>query len=224
VPQILEKISAIDRLFSTKKYGSQIYRNTRLFISVQFTVLISTLIALLSFGMYINQLEFSFGNTTNFFFEILPVFFNSIAILNFVNLVLLLRNKYKYLNSELESSTLTPCKVTNMNYNTNCMTPIENSSFETKTSIKELKENWNSSRRQHLRNLRIIYSQLHDVALLISSTYGIPLLCATYWVFVSIVSAANYAIELKCTDYLYVFEAVLWSIFSLTLMTIIAIS
>jgi hypothetical protein len=29
---------------------------------------------------------------------------------------------------------------------------------------------------------------------------------------------------LKCTDYLYVFEAVLWSIFSLTLMTIIAIS
>jgi hypothetical protein len=225
VPQILEKFSEIDQLFSTKKYGNVIYKNTRLFIIVQFTLLISTLLALFYFGMYINHRDSSFVITNDIIFEKFSVFSNYIAILNFVNLVFLLRNKYKYLNSELESSTLTPCKITNMNYrNTNCMTPIENFTFETKTSITEPRENCDSSRRQHFRNLRIIYSQLHDVALLMNSTYGIPLLCATYWVIITIVSAANYAIELKRTDKLFVLEAVLWSIFSATLMTIMAVS
>jgi hypothetical protein len=225
VPQILEKLSEIDQLFSTKKYGCQIYKNTPLFIIVQLSVLISTLSALFSFGMYINRLDFSFGIITNIFFEKLSVFINSIAILNFVNLVLLLRNKYKYLNSILETSALTPCKVTKLKYrNMYCITPIENSTFETKTSITEVRDNFMSSRRQHLRNLRIIYSQLHDVAVLINSTYALSLLCATYWVLITIISGANYAIDLKGTDHLYVLDAVLWSIFSMSLMTVMAVS
>ncbi|PNF15103.1 hypothetical protein B7P43_G15986 [Cryptotermes secundus] len=188
-------------------------------------MLIVTILALFYFGMYIDRLDFSFGNIDEIFFEKLAVFLNSIAILHFVNLVLLLRNKYKYLNSELETSAHTPCYVTSMKYSdTNSMPPIENSTFETKTSITERRETCISSRRKYFRNLRIIYSQLHDVALLINSTYGFPLLCATNWVLISIVSAANYAVDLKGTDHLYVLEAVLWSIFSLTLMTIMAVS
>jgi hypothetical protein len=81
-----------------------------------------------------------------------------------------------------------------------------------------------SSRRQHLRNMRIIYSKLHDVAFLVNSTYGFSLLCATVWVFISIISGVNYVIEFNHNNYIYVLEAVLWSIFSVTIMTVMAVS
>jgi hypothetical protein len=225
VPQILDKFSDIDQLFSTKKYGSEIYKNTRLLIIVQFTVVISTVVALFSFNMYINRHDFAFFITSDVFFQYLCVVLNSTVTLHFVDLVFLLRDKYKYLNSELESSTLTLCKVTNVNYlNTNSMTPIENSTVETITSITELRENSILSRRNHLRNLRIIYSQLYEVVFLINSTYGIPLLCATFWVLITIVSGANYSIDLKHTDHFYVIQTVLWSIFCVILMITIAIA
>jgi hypothetical protein len=57
-----------------------------------------------------------------------------------------------------------------------------------------------------------------------NSTYGIPLLCATFWVSVNIISSANYAVELKHTAHLYVLEAVLWSSFAMALMTFVAVS
>jgi hemolysin activation/secretion protein len=89
----------------------------------------------------------------------MPSFLNCTAILHFVNLVLLLGNKYKYLNSELESSALTPRNVTNQKFcNTNYVTPVENYTFRMKPSVTELRENCMSSRRKHVRNLRIIYS------------------------------------------------------------------
>jgi hypothetical protein len=225
IPQVLEKLSEIDQIFSTKKYESQIYKNTRLFIIVQFMVMILTLSTLFCFGMYINRRDFSFGITITILFQILPVFSNSITILNFVNLVLLLKDKYKNLNSELDSLSFTPCNVTYLNYgNTNYMTPIENYTSTMKPSVTELRENFNSSRRRHFCNLRIIYSQLHDVALLINSTYGIPLLCATFWLFISIISGANYAIDLKLADHLYTLETVLWSIFSVVLLSMMTVS
>jgi hypothetical protein len=45
-----------------------------------------------------------------------------------------------------------------------------------------------------------------------------------FWVSVSIISGVNSAIELKRTAHLYVLEAVLWCSFSMSLMTIMAVS
>ncbi|PNF15097.1 hypothetical protein B7P43_G15987 [Cryptotermes secundus] len=223
IPEILEKLSEIEQLFSTKKYRSQIYKHTRLCLILQFTVLISTLLTLSYFGIYIVRRDITLPNTDEIFFEILPMVFNSVGILYFLNLVLLLRNKYKCLNSELETSALTPCKVTNSNCcKRNCVTPID--TFRIKPSFNQQRHYRKSSRRQHFRNLRIIYSQLHDVALLINSTYGILLLCATVWVSVSIISGVNYIIEFKRTAHLFVIETVLWCSFSMSLMTVMTVS
>jgi hypothetical protein len=93
-----------------------------------------------------------------------------------------------------------------------------------KPSIIELKENCIASGRQYFRNLRIIYSQLHDVAYLINSTYGFSLLYTIIWVFVSIISGANYAIQLKHTELLYVLQAVLWIGLSMAIVTMMAVS
>jgi cytochrome bd-type quinol oxidase subunit 1 len=185
----------------------------------------STLLAILYFSLYVVRRDIGFSITEEITLDVLPVLLNSVAILHFVNSVLLLRNKYKYLNFELESSALNPCKVTHLNNgDTSFMTPVENYTFAMKLSISEPRNKSASSRHQRFRNLRIIYSQLHDVTLLINSAYGIPLLCATFWVFINIISAANYAINLKQSGYLYVMETVLWSSFCVALMTIMAVS
>jgi hypothetical protein len=57
-----------------------------------------------------------------------------------------------------------------------------------------------------------------------NSTYGIPLLCATFFVFISIVSGANYAIELKLNDHLSFLEEVFWASFSVVSVIIMAVS
>jgi hypothetical protein len=104
------------------------------------------------------------------------------------------------------------------------MTPTENYTSTLKPSVTELRDNSMSSRRQHRRNLRIIYSQLHDVAVLINSTYGIPLLGATFWVFISIISGVNYVIEFNRNNHLYALEAVLWCSFIVALITVMSVS
>jgi hypothetical protein len=143
-----------------------------------------------------------------------------------VNLVFLLKDKYKYLNSALETSTFLTSDVTNPNKpDTHCLTPIENCAFGIKYICREKSGNSIPSRCKHIHNLRIIYSKLHDVALLINSTYGITLLSATLWVFIGIISGANYVIKLKpIANHLYVIAAVLWSSFCVALMIVLAVS
>jgi hypothetical protein len=139
--------------------------------------------------------------------------------------MLLLRNKYKYLNCELESSALTPCNVTNLkSCSRNCMIPRENNTHTVKPSVTELRDSCMSSRRQHLRNLRIIYSQPHDVAVLTNSAYGISLLCSTVWVLIYIISAANRLIEQNNADIeLNIFLVLTMSTFFLAPLTIMAV-
>jgi hypothetical protein len=172
VPQILQKFSEIDQLFSSKTYRIQIYKNTRLFLTMQFAIMISTFVTIYSYSAaYVIKDNVNFMIISFLFISSMPLILNCTAILHFVNLVLLLRNKYKHLNSELENSALTPRNVTNLNYrNMNSMTPIENYTSTMKRSITKLRRNCISRRSQHLRNVKIIYSQLHDVALLINPT------------------------------------------------------
>ncbi|PNF33530.1 hypothetical protein B7P43_G17599 [Cryptotermes secundus] len=186
-------------------------------------VLISTILTLTYFSIYIVLRDIRFGIIGDIFFQIFTKILNTLGIFHFLNLVLLLRNRYKYLNSVLESSALTPRNVTNLNYcNTKYVTPID--TFTMKPSVTELRDNSMSSRRQHVRNMRIIYSQLHDVTNLINSTYGISLLCALVWVFISVISGVNCAIEFDHNNHFYALEAVLWSIFCAALMTVMTVS
>ncbi|PNF44145.1 hypothetical protein B7P43_G02284 [Cryptotermes secundus] len=224
VREILHKFSEIDQLFSSKVYRSPIYKNTRLFLTLQFATVILVVIIIRVLLMYISNDFLTFPQIFAIFSLSMPTLVNYTAVLHFVNLVLLLRNKYKYLNSELESSALSPCNVTISEYcNTNYVTPID--TFRMKPSFNEQRGYRYSSRRQHFRNLRIIYSQLHDVALLMNCTYGFSLLCATFWVFCSVIPTANHLIETKPTNICgHILTAVLWTTYYFSLMTIMAVS
>jgi hypothetical protein len=225
VPQIIEKFSEIDHLLSATKYEHPTYRNTRLYIIIQFTVFISILLSIMSYDAYIIHCHANLLNCYRHFFEVLPVFLNSIVILQFVDLVLLLWNKYKCLNSVLETSSLVSHITSLRRCSNNHMTPIEDYTFGKKVFIADFSRNTPLSRRLRFRNLRTIYSQLYDVALLINSTYGSALILTTFWVFISIISTANFVFELKNTDlYNYVLISVLWSGFCVTLVATMAVS
>jgi hypothetical protein len=94
VPQILENLSEIDQLFSTKRYRNQVYKNSRLLIVVQFTVLISTVLTLLNSSITIDLRDISFRIISDISLQIFTKFLKSTGILYFVNLVVLLRNKH----------------------------------------------------------------------------------------------------------------------------------
>ncbi|PNF15921.1 hypothetical protein B7P43_G07711 [Cryptotermes secundus] len=224
VREILRKISDIDQLFSSKVYRSLIYKNTRLLLTLQFATVILLVIIIRVLLVYVYDGYLTFPHIFAVSLLSVPTLVNCTAILHFVNLVLQLRNKYKYLNSVLESSALTPCNVTISDYcNTNYVTPID--TFRMKPSFNEQRGYRNSSRCQHFRNLRIIYSQLHDVALLMNYTYGFSLLCATVWVFCSIIPTANRIIEMKPTNvYVHILTAVLSSTYYFALIGIMALS
>jgi cytochrome bd-type quinol oxidase subunit 1 len=156
----------------------------------------------------------------------LPILLNRIASLHFVNLVLLLREKYKFLNSMLETSPFITSNVTNLNdFHTNCITPIEKCTFEMKNFNRDTRETNISTRCNQLHNLRIIYNQLYEVAHFINSTYGISLLCATFWVFICVICGINYVMKIQGTDSsLCVSAEVLWSLFCAALVIIMAVS
>ncbi|PNF15918.1 hypothetical protein B7P43_G07707 [Cryptotermes secundus] len=222
--EILRKFSEIDQIFSSNVYRSLIYKNTRLLLTLQFATVILVVIIIRVLLAYVMKGYLTFPHILGALLLSVPTLVNCTAILHFVNLVLQLRNKYKYLNSVLESSALTTCNVTISEYcNTNYVTPID--TFRTKPSFNEQRGYRNYSRRQHFRNLRIIYSQLHDVALLMNSTYGFSLLCATVWVFSCVIPTANYLIETKPTNINgHILTTVLWSNFFVALIGFMALS
>ncbi|PNF15919.1 hypothetical protein B7P43_G07706 [Cryptotermes secundus] len=222
--EILHKFSEIDQFFSSKVYRSLIYKNTRLFLTLQFATVILVVIIIRVLLMYISNGFLTFPQIFATFSLSLPALVNYTAVLYFVNLVLQLRNKYKYLISLLESSALTPCNETISDYcNTKYVTPID--TFRMKPPFNEQRGYRYSSRRQHFRNLRIIHSQIHDVALLMNSTYGFSLLCAIVWVFCSIIPTANRIIEMKPTNiYGHILIGVLWSTYHVVLVGIMAVS
>ncbi|XP_021935567.1 uncharacterized protein LOC110837595 [Zootermopsis nevadensis] len=74
--------------------------------SRSFIVCISVLSLIISYDTYVIHSDINLLNYYRVFLESLPVYINSIMILQFVDFVLLLRNKYKFLNSELESLSL----------------------------------------------------------------------------------------------------------------------
>ncbi|PNF33525.1 hypothetical protein B7P43_G17604 [Cryptotermes secundus] len=222
--EILHKYSEIDQLFSSKLYRHLIYKNTRLLLTLQFATMILVVIINRVLLAYVLQGYLIFPHILGAFLLLVPIFVNCTAILHFVNLVLLLRNKYKYLNSVLESSALTPCNETISDYcNTNYVTPID--TFRMKPSFNEQRYYRYSSRRQHFRNLRIIYSQLHDVAFLMNYTYRFSLLCATVWVFCSIIPSANRIIEMQPTNiYMHILTTLLSSTYYFAVIGIMALS
>ncbi|PNF15916.1 hypothetical protein B7P43_G07709 [Cryptotermes secundus] len=222
--EILRIFSEIDQLFSSKVYRTLIYKNTRLFLTLQFATVILVGIIIEVLIIYVNQGYFRLPHILANLSLLMPTLVNCTAILHFVNLVLQLRNKYKYLNSVLESSALTPCNETISDYcNTNYVTPID--TFRMKPSFNEQRGYRNYSRRQHFRNLRIIYSQLHEVALLMNYTYGFSLLCATVWVFCSLIPTANRIIEIKPTNINgHILTASLWTTYYFSLIGFMALS
>jgi hypothetical protein len=105
------------------------------------------------------------------------------------------------------------------------VTSIEEFAFPKETSSTDLRRNIASSRCQHFRKLRRLYSQLHDIALLVNSTYGFSLLPTILWVFTTIITYENFVLELKGTNlYHFVILSVLWCSFFFSLLTAIALS
>lgn len=108
---------------------------------------------------------------------------NSLIIVQFVTLILILREKYKYVNQILVKSAEDALKRPMMTFQ-NCglqeLISVDTCITKHRTSKNLLSQN-------QVYNCRVIMTRLIYVSGLICSYYGFPILLATFWIFINIV-------------------------------------
>jgi hypothetical protein len=76
IQEILRKFSEIDQLFSSKSYKSQIYKNTRLFLTVQIATVIAVPLTIFACGVYSLRDKFGYLSIFVMFTKMMFLFVN----------------------------------------------------------------------------------------------------------------------------------------------------
>jgi hypothetical protein len=145
-------------------------------------------------------------------------------IVQFVTLVLILREKYNYINQILVNSAEDTLKRPLMTFQTGGpreLLSLENSIFPPRLLRNRLSQN-------QVFNCRLIMTKLISVSGLICSYYGFPVLLATFWIFTNIVVVLYSVLYDLSTGYynndfikyVYILECVTWCVYCAMLITI----
>jgi hypothetical protein len=177
IPRILSYIHDVDIKLFRADCRDRIFRQARSSIIVQLTVAV-TITAL-------ENILFNFVFPPNaplgimhLLLENLSAAINRVMTLQYINLVLSLKQRYKYMNYLL-SEPLTENETMKAKHSNeegsicqSCKPIMLNAAF---------KPNFNNSNYiiNSIHDLRILYNQLHDTLLLINRHYGIPILLYT---------------------------------------------
>jgi hypothetical protein len=212
---LLYKVSVIDTLLDTKNH---ILRSNVIYIWVQ---VIS--VALLLFIVYAN--DFLFINShTNIGLSATIVyvcnFITSVTIMQFVNLVSLVRQKFQIMNSYLGSPENSTQRRTDDNlWETLLQTPGFRNEDNWKNDVLQIEAFYQALNRRHCsnfilqdstnfciqnswldkkklrcRSLRIIWDMLCDISSSVNSMYGLQLLLFTVSAFIEITTNLSYSI------------------------------
>lgn len=207
---VLANFTVIDQtLLQTNR--DRIYRKTRLILLVQISVLVVVLIGFYCYHVYV----WAYG--TSYIYLIskdITNFSNIIMIIQYINIIQILRHRFYILNQHLASSCdntsrVSLCSlikhqnVTNRpNHRTIQIGNTTNNSTETPVSqsyyLSELSIPINNQRSEEvsrIHTLRQVFSDLCDVTELINKIYGYQIILEVAYNFVSLVSYLYYALE-----------------------------
>lgn len=160
--------------------------------------------------------------------ESLSCMYNSLLIAQFVTLVLILREQYKYINEILVKSAEDALRLPTTTFQTG--KPLEVLSIE-KCMLPNRPPRNRLSQKQ-VFNCRLIMTKLISVSGLTGSYYGFPVLLATFWIFTDIVAilySLFYFLSTKyykddLTKYVFILEDVMWCVYCAMMVTMIALS
>ncbi|PNF29822.1 hypothetical protein B7P43_G09549 [Cryptotermes secundus] len=167
VRRLVHEISRVDRVMVGRGIGLSMYRDmsSRIVLQLFLVFVIGVSLWVLDLHNYCRL------NCYSGYSGLVPFLVNTVEIIQFLNLVLILRKKYELLNECLTSSL--SVSTTGVNTKILAGSPavslIPNKIFEVKPSGLEVYE------------LRDMYSHLYDISHLISATYGVSLPGITVW-------------------------------------------
>jgi len=153
---------------------------------------------------------------------------NSLLIAQFVTVVLILREQYKYINEILVKSAEEALRLPMATFQTGRpreVLSIENCLLPPRLPRNRLSQN-------QVFNCRIIMTKLTSVSGLTGSYYGFPVLLATFWIFTNIVVVLYSFFYYLSTNYykddvtkcVFILECMMWCVYCAMLITMMALS
>ncbi|KDR19909.1 hypothetical protein L798_05735 [Zootermopsis nevadensis] len=210
VETVMTNFTAIDQILLQENRDG-IYRKTRLILLIQLSVLVAFLVGFYCYHVYV----WAYG--TSYIYLIskdITNFSNTIMIIQYINIMQILRHRFRILNEHLSSSCGSKSLeshyslikhqnvINRPNFRTIQIENVANNSTETPIShsyyLSELPMTTNNQRPEEvlqIHTLRQAYSDLYDVTELINKIYGYQILLEVGYDFVSLVSYLYYALE-----------------------------
>ncbi|KDR11528.1 hypothetical protein L798_14614 [Zootermopsis nevadensis] len=178
LPQILILISEVDQLLYKKPERLILYKETRSFISRELCILSIIFIPLLVTYFYFSPKE----GLLRYFVLMIESIQNlsfMLMIVQFTNIILLLRQRYKCLNRWLDiHSNIWRDRIKSVGKDVPLLSDVETYVLS-RYSLKY--------GRLKILEQRHIYSKLYDIVCLVNSYFGLPVFMLTFWMFVSVV-------------------------------------
>jgi hypothetical protein len=172
--------------------------------------------------------DFTLWNCLPPILESLSCTCNSLLIAQFVILVLILREQFKYINESLVKYAEDALRLPMATFKTG--RPREVLSIE--NCLLPSRQFRNRLTQIQVFNCRLIMTKLFSVSGLICSYYGFPVLLATFWIFTNIVVVLySFFHDLSTTYYkddltkcVFILEYVMWCVYFVMLITMMALS
>lgn len=183
--RIFVLISEVDELLYGYRERLILYRRTRTFIILEL-LMTSVIMGPLLISYYYVYPKNKFMKYITLLIETIAYASLMILIVQFTNVVLLLRQRYKYLNSALDSQPHVWRDRTKVGGKNILFLPGSD-------RFRSLYYNKMYVKRQILEE-RHIFCKLYDVVLLVNSCFGLPIFVLTFWIFMCVVYISYYCV------------------------------
>jgi hypothetical protein len=227
ISEIIDKLELLTSTFMTKLDETTTYRRTKIIILLEIIFVLGVNGYVDTMYVY-NSCDLTIWNCVSPVMESLGCVCNSLIIVQFVTLVLILRDKCKYINDILMKSSEDALKHPVTMFQTR--EALEVLCIETRT-LPTIPHR-NQLTRNQVLDCRLILTKLKSVSRLICSYYGFPILLATFWLFINIITVLHsfvfYESESYNNDdflkYTIMFDCIMWCIYCAMLMTLMTLA
>ncbi|PNF21451.1 hypothetical protein B7P43_G13501 [Cryptotermes secundus] len=181
VPDILSKLRIIDKLFE-RENRMEIYKKSRR--GVVFQIVTLSLVTFVSIVLDINASVDIFSSIFSHIPELLSFSSNIITVLMYTNITRMVKYRYRYIFELLQKHFRTADKK---------IFNITNKFERTSRGVTELTYMGRSSiqllpgQSKQLQTLRLLYIEMYDTVQMITSHFGVPILCHVLSVMVTCV-------------------------------------
>jgi hypothetical protein len=210
IEALMINLAIIDQIL-LQEDRDRVYRRTRLILLIELSVLMTLLIGFYCYHVHV----WSYG--TSYIYLIakdFTNFSNIISVIQYINIMFLLRHRFRVLNKKLTTSCDGESLITNhillkqqkvTNHTSNSAIQIINSAHNSESPVSqnyflhaELSLPINNKRPEEISRvytLRQAFSNLYDITEVINKIYGYQILFEIAYNFVSLVSYLYYALE-----------------------------